>query len=119
MTSGCADAGGVTARALATLDAWREQGADRLDAVRFHFMAALARRAAGQSGVARQILDDRLAGLLDAYAAKIERAAVADGGDGTGRETGAAALTVTSAMSATSASAASASASASVSVSAS
>jgi Protein of unknown function (DUF2894) len=110
MNSGCADTSDVTARALAMLDAWREQGADRLDAVRFHFMVALARRAAGQSGVARQILDDRLAGLLDAYAAEIERAAVvADGDAGAELETGAAVLA--SATSATSASTVSASAS--------
>ena len=42
------------------LDAWREQGADRLDPVRFHFIEALERRAAGHSGEARRILDDRV-----------------------------------------------------------
>ncbi|MFM0556597.1 DUF2894 domain-containing protein [Paraburkholderia sediminicola] len=61
--------------ARATLDAWRERGADRLDPVRFHFIEALERRAAGHSGEARRILDERLAGLLDAYAGHIERAA--------------------------------------------
>jgi Protein of unknown function (DUF2894). len=61
--------------ARATLDAWRERGADRLDPVRFHFIDALERRAAGHSGEARRILDERLSGLLDAYAGRIERAA--------------------------------------------
>ncbi|MFM0667360.1 DUF2894 domain-containing protein [Paraburkholderia sediminicola] len=61
--------------ARATLDAWRERGADRLDPVRFHFIEAFERRAAGHSGEARRILDERLAGLLDAYAGHIERAA--------------------------------------------
>jgi hypothetical protein len=61
--------------ARATLDAWRERGADRLDPVRFHFIEALERRAASHSGEARRILDERLAGLLDAYAGHIERAA--------------------------------------------
>jgi len=63
--------------ARATLDAWRERGADRLDPVRFHFIDALERRAAGHSGEARRILDERLSGLLDAYAGHIERAAAA------------------------------------------
>ncbi|WP_168789816.1 DUF2894 domain-containing protein [Paraburkholderia aromaticivorans] len=64
-----------TGVARATLDAWRERGADRLDPVRFHFIDALERRAAGHSGEARRILDERLSGLLDAYAGHIERAA--------------------------------------------
>lgn len=61
--------------ARATLDAWRERGADRLDPVRFHFIDALERRAASHSGEARRLLDERLAGLLEDYAAHIERAA--------------------------------------------
>jgi hypothetical protein len=67
----------VTSEARATLEAWRERGADRLNPVRFHFIAALERRAASHSGEARRILDDRLSGLLDAYAADLERATVA------------------------------------------
>jgi Protein of unknown function (DUF2894) len=70
----------VTGRARAMLDAWRECGADRLDPVRFHFISALARRSADQRGAARRILDDRLASLLDAYAADVERAAARAGG---------------------------------------
>jgi hypothetical protein len=57
------------------LDAWREHGADRLDPVRFHFIEALDRRAAGHSGEARRILDDRLSKLLEAYADNLESAA--------------------------------------------
>ncbi|WP_441631456.1 DUF2894 domain-containing protein [Cupriavidus sp. YAF13] len=58
--------------ALATLDAWRARGADRLNPVRFRFIEALARRAAAYSGDARRILDSRLANLLEAYAGDLE-----------------------------------------------
>ncbi|KWH30728.1 hypothetical protein WT61_01260 [Burkholderia stagnalis] len=57
------------------LDAWREQGADRLDPVRFHLMDALARRAAGHDGDTRRLLDARLATLLAGYADIVERGA--------------------------------------------
>ncbi|MFV8671289.1 DUF2894 domain-containing protein [Ralstonia nicotianae] len=60
------DSAGTHARAM--LDAWRARGADRLDPVRFHVIAALDRRAAGHSGEARRILDARLSGLLEDYA---------------------------------------------------
>ncbi len=82
MSNGASD---PVSAARATLGAWRERGADRLDPVRFHFIEALARRAAGHSGEARRILDDRLAGLLEAYAGQIERAtsATADTDAGT------------------------------------
>ncbi|AGW92842.1 MULTISPECIES: DUF2894 domain-containing protein [Cupriavidus] len=59
----------------ATLEAWRERGADRLDPVRFRFIEALARRAAGHSGAARRLLDDRLASLVEAYGKTMESAA--------------------------------------------
>jgi hypothetical protein len=65
----------VTGAARATLDAWRERGADHMDPMRFHFIEALDRRAAGHSGEARRILDDRLASLLTAYAEDLEKAA--------------------------------------------
>jgi Protein of unknown function (DUF2894) len=71
--------------ARATLDAWRERGDDRLDPVRFHFIDAFERRAAGHSGEARRILDERLAVLLDAYAGRIER--TASSADDIGAET--------------------------------
>ncbi|HEY2022229.1 DUF2894 domain-containing protein [Paraburkholderia sp.] len=60
--------------ARATLDAWRASGADRVDPLRFRFIEALARRAAGHSGAARRILDGRLSTLLDEYAATLGRA---------------------------------------------
>lgn len=65
--------------ARATLDAWRARGADRMDPLRFHFMEALERRTAGHSGAVRRILDERLSGLLAAYAEALEKAAVAMG----------------------------------------
>ncbi|WP_184416315.1 DUF2894 domain-containing protein [Rhodanobacter sp. MP7CTX1] len=65
----------VGIRARATLDAWREQNADRLNPVRFHFIEALERRAADHGGEARRILDERLSKLLAAYADDLEAAA--------------------------------------------
>ncbi len=58
----------------ATLDAWREQGADRLDPVRFHRIDALERRAAALGGNARALLDARLAALIEDYSAVVARA---------------------------------------------
>ncbi|MBN3774903.1 DUF2894 domain-containing protein, partial [Burkholderia sp. Se-20378] len=57
-----------------TLDAWREQGADRLDPVRFHRIDALERRAAVLEGDARALLDARLATLLEGFAEVVARA---------------------------------------------
>ena len=57
--------------AQALLDAWREQGADAHDPLRFHFIDALARRAAMHDGEARRVLDARLSTLLDAYVADL------------------------------------------------
>lgn len=68
-----------TTSARATLEAWREQGADRLDPVRFHAMDALEKRAAMLDGQARQLLDQRLAAWLDAYAGDIAQRAAATG----------------------------------------
>ncbi|WP_118183447.1 DUF2894 domain-containing protein [Paraburkholderia phosphatilytica] len=58
----------------ATLDAWRAQGADRVNLTRYRFIDALERRAAGYDGDARRVLDERLATLIAAYADEIERA---------------------------------------------
>ncbi|WP_069704530.1 DUF2894 domain-containing protein [Burkholderia seminalis] len=58
----------------ATLDAWREQGADRLDPVRFHRIDALERRVAALGGNARALLDARLAALIEDYSAVVARA---------------------------------------------
>jgi hypothetical protein len=57
---------------VATLDAWRARGGHRMDPVRFRFIEAMARRAAGHEGDARRILDERVAGLLAAYREKLE-----------------------------------------------
>ncbi|MGV2895372.1 DUF2894 domain-containing protein [Achromobacter sp. AGC78] len=72
--------GGIlgTLDAQAMLDAWREGGADRIDPVRFCFLQAMARRAAGLDGLARQLLDERLAGHLNAYAQLLDADADAD-----------------------------------------
>ncbi|MBU9443180.1 DUF2894 domain-containing protein [Burkholderia multivorans] len=60
----------------AVLDAWREQGAARLDPVRFHRLDALERRAAALDGDARALLDARLAALADEYAQLVARTPV-------------------------------------------
>ena len=62
------------ASAHATLAAWREQGAERLDPMRFHRMEALAARASRHEGEARRILDARLAELIEAYAGELGNA---------------------------------------------
>ncbi len=66
---------------LDTLAAWRESGADRVDPVRFRLIEAMARRAAGHGGVARSLLDGRLAELVNAYGDAVGRAASRDAGD--------------------------------------
>lgn len=69
-------------RAREILDDWREQHADHLDPLRFHFIEALETRAASHGGEARRILDDRLSNLIEAYAADLERAASRTGNAG-------------------------------------
>jgi hypothetical protein len=66
----------------AQLQAWREQGADSIDPVRFQLIDALARRAPAYTGVARQVLDARLGDLLRAYASDLAKAGGADAGQG-------------------------------------
>lgn len=55
----------------ATLSAWRERGAHHLDPVRFGFIEGLVRRAAAQTGTARQLLDEKIAGLMASYEAAL------------------------------------------------
>ncbi|HZZ10043.1 MAG TPA: DUF2894 domain-containing protein [Paraburkholderia sp.] len=62
----------------ATLDAWRERGADRLNPVRFRFIEALARRASTHAGEARRVLDARLSQLVAGYAADLANASRTD-----------------------------------------
>jgi len=63
--------------ARATLDAWREAGADRIEPLRFAALDALERRIAKLSspaeGELRRLLDARLAGLMTSYAEDLER----------------------------------------------
>jgi len=65
---------GVELDLRATLAAWRERGADRISPVRFHYIEALQRRAAGFEGEARRMLEDRLAALVRDYAAILAQA---------------------------------------------
>jgi len=51
----------------ARLDAWRAAGQDRLDPLRFALIASLAQRAQHYSGAARQVLETRLAELIQGY----------------------------------------------------
>ncbi|SAK47990.1 hypothetical protein AWB76_01124 [Caballeronia temeraria] len=64
--------------ARAMLDAWRANGDDRANPVRFHLIDALDKRAAAYEGETRRLLDQRIARLLDAYRIDIERAAWPD-----------------------------------------
>lgn len=68
------DAAVDTGTVRATLDAWRERGADHMDCTRFRVIDALERRAASYRGTARQVLERRLATLVAAYANDLERA---------------------------------------------
>ncbi|MGY2487197.1 DUF2894 domain-containing protein [Cupriavidus sp. CP313] len=63
----------VAADIRAQLDAWQASGADQADPVRFRLMEALARRSGGHSGAVRGLLDERLRGLVAAYAAIVQR----------------------------------------------
>lgn len=71
---------GVAADLHAQLDAWQASGADQADPVRFRMLQALVRRSAGHSGAARRLLDERLHGLVAAYAAIVQGHA-GNGGD--------------------------------------
>ncbi|CAM2160193.1 DUF2894 domain-containing protein [Paraburkholderia tropica] len=68
-------AASTSVSARATLDAWREQGADRLDTVRYALIDALEQRASAHDGAARHVLDARIDTLIADYAARIEQAA--------------------------------------------
>lgn len=59
------------AEALATL---RQQGADRIDPVRFHYLQALAQRAQAQPAPVRRMLDGKLAAALADYRQRSARA---------------------------------------------
>ncbi|MBB5734451.1 hypothetical protein FHT08_000132 [Xanthomonas campestris] len=57
------------------LQRWRSQGADQLDPVRFHLMETLAARAGTQAEPVREVLEEKLGKLVDAYAATVKQAA--------------------------------------------
>jgi Protein of unknown function (DUF2894) len=59
----------------ALLDGWRDNGADRVDPVRFRFIEAMARRASGYEGETRRWLEQRLAALVADYGEGLTRAA--------------------------------------------
>lgn len=58
---------------LAQVQAWRAQGLDRADPVRFDILRALAARLGTHEGEARRLLEARLAGLIRAYAQGLAR----------------------------------------------
>lgn len=62
----------------ALLETWRAGGADRVDPLRFHRIAALHRRAAARSGIARQVLERRVAALAYAYRRQLDHRAAPD-----------------------------------------
>lgn len=57
------------AQIVARLEAWRAQGADRAEPLRFHRIEALARRARSRDGEARRLLEARLEALAEDFAA--------------------------------------------------
>ncbi|MCC4620113.1 DUF2894 domain-containing protein [Xanthomonas cassavae CFBP 4642] len=64
------------ASARARLQRWHAEGAGQVDPVRFHLMQTLAARAQAQAEAAvRAVLEDKLAALVDQYAAVIKQAA--------------------------------------------
>jgi hypothetical protein len=58
---------------FAILDAWREQGADRINPLAFHYLVALQKRMATLEGDARRLLGEKLSARIEAYAEDIER----------------------------------------------
>lgn len=87
MSSGTETTGGAR-DPLAMLAAWREQGADRLNPIRFHFIEALSRRAAQQRGHARRVLDEKVATLVDAYQRDVDAAGSGGGAHPAHAQTG-------------------------------
>jgi hypothetical protein len=83
MAEDTADADSPPNATSAALQALQAGGVDRHDAVRWHFVAALQRRAASQQGAVRQQLDQRLARALadlqQRHAAPVETPASASG----------------------------------------
>lgn len=75
----CARPEGVVSRVPAAgfseaIDAWRAEGADGFEPVRFRLIEAMARRAQACSGTARAVLDDKVATLLATHVEAFEQA---------------------------------------------
>lgn len=62
----------------ALLQAWRDQGADRADPLRFRVLEAMARRAEQYRGAARERLEQRLSALVNDYRSTLAQAAAQD-----------------------------------------
>lgn len=67
------------AASAAAIEALRRRGAAQVDPLRLRLIESLARRAAGHEGAARRVLDERLAVLVAACGAALDRAASAGG----------------------------------------
>ncbi|ADV27195.1 hypothetical protein Psesu_1348 [Pseudoxanthomonas suwonensis 11-1] len=65
----------------ACLARWRAAGADRAQPLRFAALEALARRAQAQQGLARARIEERLARLLERYAADLDAAVASPQGN--------------------------------------
>lgn len=52
---------------MASLEAWRASGDDRVNRVRFRMIEAFALRASKYEGEARRVMDARLSALVEAY----------------------------------------------------
>ncbi|MBX9400555.1 DUF2894 domain-containing protein [Lysobacter sp. BMK333-48F3] len=65
------------AQIVARLEAWRAQGADRAEPLRFHRIEALARRARSRDGEARRLLEARLEALAEDFAVVVQARAEA------------------------------------------
>lgn len=75
-----ADQQGMPQDLTATLDALRERGAPGIDPVRWRLIESLQQRAAAHHGATRQLLDDKLATLLQAMGDALARSE-AEAGD--------------------------------------
>ena len=59
-----------------TIASLRQQGADQIDPVRFHFIEALAQRAQTQTLPVRRVVEDKLTAALADYRQRVEQANV-------------------------------------------
>lgn len=76
---GIADPGGEAGDSSDALAAFRSQGVPASERVRFHFIEALARRAARHEGETRRLLDARVAKALSDHQVRLRSAGQAEG----------------------------------------